>query len=237
MDDLALLMLLEKFKKRLNKVDARTAKVYKDGERGPQGPQGPQGAKGEGKVGPKGSEGSQGPQGPQGASGADGAHGTDGADGEDGVSVVDAEYAADGDLVFTLSDGSEISVQMPLNPSGDGQTVILSQGGGSGGSGDGPGIEQNIDAIIELLDPRYLQDAPADGQLYGRKDLKWEVITKATAEDILSDDDGNLAEIGTDGGIYVPESTNSPSLDLQWFFQDSTAGTPNPTSLGQTSVR
>ena len=189
MDDLALLMLLEKFKKRLNKVDSRTAKVYKDGERGPQGPQGPQGATGEGKVGPKGSEGSQGPQGPQGASGADGNHGTDGADGEDGVSVVDAEYAADGDLVFILSDGSEISVQMPLNPSGDGQTVILSQGGGSGGSGGGIDIEQDIDWIIDGLKPHYTEEAPADGQLYGRKDLKWEVIPESS---------GGLSEVFDD---------------------------------------
>ena len=123
-------MLLEKFKKRLNKVDSRTAKVYKYGERGPQGPQGPQGIKWEGTQGPKGEQGSQGPQGPQGANGSDGSSGVDGSDGEDGVSIVDAEFAADGDLVFTLSDGSELSVEMPLDSSGEKSNIFISQGGG-----------------------------------------------------------------------------------------------------------
>ena len=174
MDDLALLMLLEKFKKRLNKVDSRTAKVYKDGERGPQGPQGPQGIKGEGTQGPKGEQGSQGPQGPQGANGSDGSSGVDGSDGEDGVSIVDAEFAADGDLVFTLSDGSELSVEMPLDSGGEKSNIFISQGGGgnSGGSGGGSGIEGNIDSIIESLDPRYIKKAGDTGiqSLYWTKD-------------------------------------------------------------------
>lgn len=175
MDDLALLMLLEKFKKRLNKVDSRTAKVYKDGERGPQGPQGPQGIKGEGTQGPKGEQGSQGPQGPQGANGSDGSSGVDGSDGEDGVSIVDAEFAADGDLVFTLSDGSELSVEMPLDSGGEKSNIFISQGGGgnSGGSGGGSiDIEENIDSIIESLDPRYIKKAGDTGiqSLYWTKD-------------------------------------------------------------------
>jgi hypothetical protein len=297
MDDLALLMLLEKFKKRLNKVDARTAKVYKDGERGPQGPQGPQGIKGEGTQGPKGEQGSQGPQGPQGANGSDGSSGVDGSDGEDGVSIVDAEFAADGDLVFTLSDGSELSVEMPLDSSGEKSNIFISQGGGgnSGGSGGGSiDIEENIDSIIESLDPRYIKKAGDTGiqSLYWTKDQSLgtdgvnlftlrpsavdyvgdyteddHVATKKNVDDAIdniellegpegpegpqgiqgdkgdkgdtgdqglpgptevSSDANNTAVLGTDGKIFVPEPISTPSLDLQWFFQDNTRGEPTP---------
>ena len=44
----------------------------------------------------------------------------------------------------------------------------------------------------------------------------------------VSTDADNTATLGTDGLVYVAGPSGTPSLDLQWFFQDSTAGQPNP---------
>lgn len=102
------------------------------GPAGPQGPQGPSGADGrDGKPGPQGPQGVPGPQGPQGPSGADGAAG---ADGQDGVGVESAYIAADGSLVFTLTDGSEVDVGAltELLGASEGNTYVLGQSQGSG---------------------------------------------------------------------------------------------------------
>ena len=101
----------------------------KQGDQGPSGPQGPSGKDGrDGKPGPAGSQGPQGPQGPQGADGAAGA------DGQDGVGVESAYIAADGSLVFTLTDGSEVDVGAltELLGASEGNTYVLGQSQGSG---------------------------------------------------------------------------------------------------------
>ena len=127
--DLTTYVLLEKFKQRLAKVEAKNAT---DGKDGAQGPKGDKGA--DGKQGPKGPVGPQGPKGPEGPKGSDGKEGTDG---EEGIGIVDAYTSADGDLVFVMSDDSELSVQMPLATNEAGETIMYSQGGGSGGDGGG----------------------------------------------------------------------------------------------------
>jgi len=91
------------------------------------GPQGPKGEQGD--VGPRGADGSIGPR------GADGEAGTDG---EDGVGVVSVSQAADGDLIFTLSDGTEQVVELPLGLLGtsEGHTYVVGQGAGGSDSGN-----------------------------------------------------------------------------------------------------
>ena len=130
-NDLTTLVLLEKFKQRLAKIEEKGSTDGKDGAQGPKGDTGPAG-----KQGPKGPVGPQGPKGPEGPKGAEG---TEGADGEAGVGIVDAYTSADGDLVFVMSDESEVSVQMPLSTDESGETIVYSQGGGSGGEGGAMG--------------------------------------------------------------------------------------------------
>jgi len=97
-----LLALLNDLKKKVSSVEAQK------GDTGPQGPQGAVGAKGE-----RGPKGDTGPQGPQGAVGAKGKQGPKGDKGDDGIGVESVSMAADGDLVFTLSDGTEEVVELP----------------------------------------------------------------------------------------------------------------------------
>ena len=130
MQDLTTLMLLEKFKRRIEKIEKSSAEKGNDGAQGPKGDKGA-----DGKQGPKGPKGPEGPKGPKGPEGPKGSDGKEGADGEDGVGVVDIYTAADGDLVFVLSDDSELSVQMPLSTDENGQTIVYSQGGSSGDGG------------------------------------------------------------------------------------------------------
>jgi hypothetical protein len=71
---------------------------------------GDKGDKGDSIVGPKGDKGDVGPAGKSivGPAGKDGKDGKQGKAGKDGVSVVSSEIAADGHLVFTLSNGKII---------------------------------------------------------------------------------------------------------------------------------
>jgi hypothetical protein len=77
---------------------------------------GPKGDKGErGERGDPGPQGKQGPQGVPGKDGIDGAPGKDGSDGQDGVGVETVYEAADGQIVFVLTNGEEHSVELPLD--------------------------------------------------------------------------------------------------------------------------
>ena len=128
--DLALLALVKK----MDGFTGPQGPAGAPGQQGPAGPQGPQGPSGtdgrDGKPGPQGPQGVPGPQGPQGPSGADGANG---ADGQDGVGVESAYIAADGSLVFTLTDGSEVDVGAltELLGASEGNTYVLGQSQGS----------------------------------------------------------------------------------------------------------
>lgn len=91
--------------------------------------EGPPGLTGEkGDKGDKGDPGPAGRDGIDGRDGKDGVDGKDGEDGKDGVSVVDAEVAADGSLVFKLSNGNEIDAgALPSVGGGEGSSLLVQQ--------------------------------------------------------------------------------------------------------------
>jgi len=133
--ELAILAKLVDLQRQLNTVEKQP---------GPHGEQGLPGR--DGLDGPAGPQGTAGPQGPVGPQGPQGLAGEDGADGEDGVSVVDVSQAADGDLVFRLSDGTEAVVEFP--------TGLL--GASQGGSGGSTVINHQASGRQEV----YVQDEP-----------------------------------------------------------------------------
>tara|TARA_R110000772_G_scaffold188732_1_gene299796 strand:+ start:4923 stop:5786 length:864 start_codon:yes stop_codon:yes gene_type:complete len=101
-DDLTTLSLLKQLQDQVGQVQKL---------KGPRGLQGDKGNTGsQGAVGPAGSRGLPGADGPVGPQGADGANGIDGTN---GVGVESVYMAADGEVVFTLTDGSEYSVELP----------------------------------------------------------------------------------------------------------------------------
>lgn len=82
------------------------------GEVGPQGPAGPAGPQG-----PTGQTGAQGPAGPQGPAGQDG---------EDGISIDETMINEAGELVITLTDGTELNLGVVVGSNGvDGQEVEM----------------------------------------------------------------------------------------------------------------
>jgi hypothetical protein len=134
----SLLVLAREFKKLRDDtrriLDMPVGPQGETGQQGERGPIGPMGIQGE--RGPMGPTGPIGPTGPGGLPGKDGKDGQDGAKGQDGISVVDAEIAIDGHLVFTLSDGrvldvGELDVNSKLEQYFSTQTV---DSGGSGTS-------------------------------------------------------------------------------------------------------
>lgn len=120
MDDLTLLALLTKLKKRVDTWETVKGEKGDKGESGPQGLQGRQGEKGD-----------PGPQGPAGPPGVDG---EDGKDGEDGVSITDVTITPDNQLLVYLSNGDEIACEMPWGEGG-GEHYHISSTGSTGGGG------------------------------------------------------------------------------------------------------
>ena len=213
MQDLTTLMLLEKFKKRIEQVEKSSA------EKGNEGPQGPKGDKGaDGKQGPKGPKGPEGPKGPKGPEGPKGSEGKEGTDGEDGVGITNAYTAADGELVLVLSNGDEISVELPVGTDSQGNTVVLSQGG-SGGSGDG-----NVDLSGYVKRPVA---ALRDGKWLMYRELpdgtkEWTPVTTdlvATNPDVLFRDSKGRFK-STDN---VPELNNQLEVN-RWFLEQIEGG-------------
>lgn len=151
--DLALLALVKK----MDGFTGPQGPAGAPGQQGPAGPQGPQGPSGtdgrDGKAGPQGPQGVPGPQGPQGSRGADGAAG---ADGQDGVGVESAYIAADGSLVFTLTDGSEVDVGAlsGLSVASQGDTYVIGQGNKATSiyleGMAGPAVWDNIDGTVDF---------------------------------------------------------------------------------------
>ena len=114
----------------MHQLQQQVQQVHKlEGPQGPKGDTGPQGPAGVGQQGPKGQDGKPGPMGERGPEGPTGPSGEDGQDGEDGRGVESVSQAADGDLVFTLTDGTQQVVELPYGlsgPSEGGSTVIHS---------------------------------------------------------------------------------------------------------------
>ena len=110
MSDLLTLKLIKDLKDQVSETSKQIGPQGPVGPAGPTGVQGPQGQ--EGKPGPIGERGPEGPAGPA---------GKDGVDGEDGRSVDSVSQAADGDLIFHLSDGTESVVELPYGLQGASQ--------------------------------------------------------------------------------------------------------------------
>jgi hypothetical protein len=131
MADLVTLTALTKLTKRVQFINKKYSKDIKNGKDGKDGKDGL-----DGKDGKKGVAGKDGLNGKSGLDGRKGKDGSQGSDGEDGVGVVGVTQAADGDLVFLLSDGKEESVELPLDlsPNKSSGVTVFNRGGGSGGS-------------------------------------------------------------------------------------------------------
>lgn len=129
MDDklLVLAEIVGKLRKQVKELSQNTAEVKKL-----EGPQGPKGEKGD-----AGRDGKPGKDGKDGLSGKDGRDGANGKDGKDGVSVTDANIAADGSLVITLSDGSEVDAGPILT---DVRASVIHNLSSSGGTASEPSI-------------------------------------------------------------------------------------------------
>ena len=97
--------LLEGLDKRLGAMETKVLIPLKDGVEGKKGDTGATGKAGRDGVGKDGV----------------------GKDGKDGVSVTDAEVAADGHFVFTLSNGEEIDAGAPLETSSKNNYVVSKQ--------------------------------------------------------------------------------------------------------------
>lgn len=109
---------LEKLNRRVVDLEARQLQKGDKGDKGDPGPQG--------KAGLNGRDGLNGKDGKDGINGKDGKNGIDG---KAGISVVDAEIAADGSLVFKLSNGKEIDVGQPIDTINNKGYYVSSVGG------------------------------------------------------------------------------------------------------------
>jgi hypothetical protein len=191
MDQLTLLALLKNLQDKVNTVTKQIGPQGPIGETGAVGPTGDSGAQGiQGERGPAGERGSDGLSGPQGA---------DGPIGETGVGVQSVSQAADGDLVFTLTDGTEEVVELPYGlqgPSkGDGTTRVAIARQGEGPQGpDGADGAEGPQGPIGPEGP-----AGADGAQGEQGPVGPEGPTA------VSTDADNTAVLGTDNLIYVPE--------------------------------
>ena len=120
--NVAILALLNSLQQQLNQVRKLAGPQWPQGAQGPVGPQG--------QAGKIGLQRPQGPQGPEGPQGPQGPNGLDGADGEDGRGIESAYIAADGSLVLTLTDGTELDVGplTGLSVASEGNTYVIGQG-------------------------------------------------------------------------------------------------------------
>lgn len=145
MDDNKLLILAEhvsRIKKQVQELSTKAQTIEK--APGPSG-----------KDGKDGRNGKDGVNGRDGRDGRDGVDGKDGKDGSDGVSVVNASIAADGSLVLTLSDGTEIDAGI-IDISGKANNInILTQQGTGQSITKQPAISSvanNVsDAVIDII--------------------------------------------------------------------------------------
>ena len=198
MSDIVTLYVLDKFKKKLADLEST---VREAGPEGPKGSKGDKGDKGDkGAQGPKGADGAQGPK------GADGSEGPEGPKGDTGTSVTDAYLAADGDIVFVLDNGTEVSVEIPLLTTEDGQMILYSQTGGGGGGGGG-GTDADLDKYV--LRPTDKQEGK--WQVYRELDDGTREWTPVTTELVET----NPAITFNIGGRFNPSQDELDNLTTQ----------------------
>ena len=142
MSDLSLYQILQIVRDEIQK--SKIGNVQKI--TGPAGPKGEQGlVGGQGPRGEKGDRGPQGKAGLKGDKGSRGEPGKKGEDGKDGTGLARIDQDIDNAIVFTLTDGTTYSVEMPELTDAVREVHYKSGGGGGGGSGgDGGGIPSTI---------------------------------------------------------------------------------------------
>jgi hypothetical protein len=145
MDQLTLLALLKDLQNRVNSVTKQVGPEGPAGLAGAVGPAGPSGADGiQGERGPAGERGSDGLSGPQGEAGPQG---------NEGRGVESVSQAADGDLIFTLSDGTEEVIELPYGLQGASQNITRVAVQKIDGNGGGSVVDP--DALPTLKNPSF----------------------------------------------------------------------------------
>ena len=135
MKNLTILALIAKLQQRVDSWETVQGEKGEKGDTGEQGLQGRQGDKGD--IGPAGKD------------GTDGKEGKEGKEGKKGVSVVDAYTTADDNIVFVLSDGSELPVEVDLGSGKAGDTYISTTGNTSATSRSISVFDVDIDQLQE----------------------------------------------------------------------------------------
>jgi hypothetical protein len=205
--------LLDKFRSEIQGI----REEVKVGTRGPEGPQG--------DPGPTGASGSQGPEGPRGRDGKDGVLGTDGrdgtdgedgADGADGRGIREISQAADGDLVFEMSDGTEEYIDLPFGlTNNNSSTQILVQHNGGSDNGGTDSILDKLPPMSSDADPDTLalRDSNADSKFrrLTMDQFEWNSGTNTRS----ADDTFFSGDSSADDRLYTNTATGMrESLDL-----------------------
>jgi hypothetical protein len=144
-----MLALLRNLQQQVSEVQKLEGPQGLKGDKGDTGEQGPQG-----RDGPRGLPGADGPRG---YTGEKGDTGEDGAEGERGVGVESVSQAADGDLIFHLTDGTEEVVEFPMGLLGasEGRHTTVVTGGSGGSTQDNKDVFVGPDAPTTTTD-QYL---------------------------------------------------------------------------------
>ena len=220
-DDFEGVHLLEVRRKYREQVDGVSVVKYQIGTSlvtiGAVGPAGPKGDTGD--AGPKGDQGAQGPKGDAGVNGTDGTNGTNGKDGEqgpagtngsDGVGVSQTTIDADGNLIVTLTNGSEINAGQVGNSNStlklSKQSELFDFAGGTG-SVD---IQSDTDWTWEIEADGWISSSFDRNSQNGNQTFTYEV-------DELYGDTSREASI-------LFQSTNGPKYE--WYF--TVRQEPNP---------
>lgn len=245
MSNLTTLALLREMQRQLNEVSKQV------------GPQGDKGETGDvGPVGPKGDRGDRGDRGERGDVGPAGPAGEDGKDGVDGVGLQSVTEAADGDLVFTLTDGTEHTIELPYGLSTASQGDVVNYINGQGGSDTPAGGGSDISNIPQWTYVNKLADLPTpDGSgvitlngdhtyfFIGTVDLLGNRMVGAFNTCILGPSSENAFITSTGLGAGVPlfySEWTTPirhvtffDVDMAFEFQDVN---PQPLALDWTGV-
>lgn len=163
MADLTTLALLRELQRQVNEIQKMPGPHGEQGLPGRDGLPGPQG-----KEGARGPEGLRGPEGPQGPAGADGEEGLD------GRGVESVSQAADGDLIFHMTDGTEEVIELPYGLLGasESHTYIV----GQGRTVDTKGQNQNQNQLSGLTDVSINSPNNGDVLSYDSASGKWKAV-------------------------------------------------------------
>lgn len=227
MADLVTLALVKRLQDQLSGVIKQVGPVGPKGDTGPQGPAGREGARG--LPGPTGANGPTGPQ---------GADGVDGVDGKDGVGVESVYTAADGDLVFTLTDGTEHAVELPQSLTGahSGSNVTINTNEGAVAALDvrvttNEGDIDDLQLQLNTLEQTKISSVRTTGT--ANQMLTSGAFTVLDYDQTNYNTDGLNYTVGADGRITVSQS-GIYTLTAGCTIQASLLSAVSETALGIT---